>query len=108
MRKKRRSRIEPAARARMRENPVMNPLAGHQVDEVVSIEASKPAEPHRRTGAVGREAFRAGLHEEWTARVQDDYAYVKRDLKRMVSISTLVFTIMFLVWIVVEVVGFDL
>lgn len=108
MRKKRRSRTEPAARGRIRESPVRNPLVIGGVDEVVPIEASQPAEPHRRTRAAGREAFRAGLHGEWNARVQDDYAYVKRDLKRMASISTLVFTIMFLAWILVEVVGVGL
>lgn len=108
MTKKRRRRKVPAVRRPDPEILGFDQLAVPDIEDGVGIEASHPTEARRETRAAGRERFREGLHEEWQARVREDYAYVKRDLKRIASISTLLLTIILLLWVLLEVIGVGL
>ena len=105
MTKKRRRRIESGARRRDPEYLASDGLVEPRINGAIRIEAPDTSHAPRETRAACRDGFRNELHEEWEARVQQDYAYVKRDLKRIVSISTFLFTIMLLAWLHVEVVG---
>jgi hypothetical protein len=105
MTKKRRRRFEPTARRRDSDDLSLNRLPKQLIEGRVRIETSHPARARRDTHAARRDGFREELHEEWQTRVREDYAYVKRDLKRIISISTLLFTIMLVVWVYVEVIG---
>lgn len=55
--------------------------------------------------AGGRESRRERLHDEWEVRVRSDYAYVKRDIRNIGILSTLLLTLLLLLWVFIEVLG---
>ncbi len=67
----------------------------------VVVEPPPAAGPPRRAqpGASRRE----DLHEEWEARVRSDYAYVARDLRRIVWLSAALLAALFGLRYVIEV-----
>jgi hypothetical protein len=69
--------------------------------EAVGPAVTSP-EPARDLRATRSDRAHAVMHVEWALRVQEDYAYVKRDLKRITWTSTLLMTVLVLAWLVLE------